>query len=260
MVSSPSFSAVPSARRPSAAFRSRGHRPTTLSRKPSEILSKSKEFGGLGVVDYYGYRYYHTELGRWISRDPIGEEGGVNLYRFVKNNGASEVDFVGLQTTLPGNGGFEHNDSIDENSGSDVSHMDEVTVENGCCKCRFTVTYKFTPIKGRIFAPSFSYTKQVLEGGPDCHASIGQPVPTEKPKFNFGGENPMEWDWVNPQIEPRGDLWTGRSDETNGDLHTKPGYTKGNKINIDLKEMVFCRKGKDQRPSDGVLHSVFSWP
>ena len=28
---------------------------------------------------YYGYRYYSPSLGRWISRDPIEEEGGVNL-------------------------------------------------------------------------------------------------------------------------------------------------------------------------------------
>ena len=24
--------------------------------------------------NYYGYRYYSTDLGRWINRDPIGEE------------------------------------------------------------------------------------------------------------------------------------------------------------------------------------------
>ena len=29
---------------------------------------------------YYGYRYYSPSLGRWISRDPIEEAGGFNLY------------------------------------------------------------------------------------------------------------------------------------------------------------------------------------
>jgi len=28
---------------------------------------------------YCGYRYYSPRLGRWISRDPIGEQGGLNL-------------------------------------------------------------------------------------------------------------------------------------------------------------------------------------
>ena len=31
---------------------------------------------GLG---YWGFRFYSPELGRWLSRDPIGEEGGLNL-------------------------------------------------------------------------------------------------------------------------------------------------------------------------------------
>jgi RHS repeat-associated protein len=26
---------------------------------------------------YYGYRYYNPSTGRWISRDPIGEKGGI---------------------------------------------------------------------------------------------------------------------------------------------------------------------------------------
>lgn len=39
-----------------------------------------------GVTDY-GFRYYVPETGRWLSRDPIGERGGLNLYVFVKNNG-----------------------------------------------------------------------------------------------------------------------------------------------------------------------------
>ena len=32
------------------------------------------------------YRAYDPELGRWLSRDPIGEKGGLNLYEYVRNN------------------------------------------------------------------------------------------------------------------------------------------------------------------------------
>jgi RHS repeat-associated protein len=46
----------------------------------------------------YGYRYYSAELGRWIGRDPIREEGGVNLYAFVKNNSVNSYDILGLWT------------------------------------------------------------------------------------------------------------------------------------------------------------------
>ena len=44
---------------------------------------------------YYGYRYYNASTGRWLSRDPIGERGGLNLYGFVKNNPLAKVDFLG---------------------------------------------------------------------------------------------------------------------------------------------------------------------
>ena len=48
-----------------------------------------------GLV-YYGFRYYTPEMGRWLSRDPIGEEGGMNLYGFVGNDGVNWVDLLGL--------------------------------------------------------------------------------------------------------------------------------------------------------------------
>ncbi|MES2659495.1 MAG: RHS repeat-associated core domain-containing protein [Verrucomicrobiota bacterium] len=44
----------------------------------------------------YGYRYYLPQLGRWPSRDPIGEEGGIYLYGFVGNNGINGKDQLGL--------------------------------------------------------------------------------------------------------------------------------------------------------------------
>ena len=46
---------------------------------------------------YYGYRYYHAALGRWINRDPIEERGGLNLYGFVGNSSLLNFDVVGLQ-------------------------------------------------------------------------------------------------------------------------------------------------------------------
>ena len=45
---------------------------------------------------YYGYRYYAAELGRWLSRDPIGEVDGSNYYSFVSNDGINFYDTFGL--------------------------------------------------------------------------------------------------------------------------------------------------------------------
>jgi RHS repeat-associated protein len=50
-----------------------------------------------GVVMYYGYRFYDSVTGRWPSRDPIGERGGVNLYGFVSNNGINALDYLGMK-------------------------------------------------------------------------------------------------------------------------------------------------------------------
>jgi RHS repeat-associated protein len=41
------------------------------------------------------YRYYNPGTGRWLSRDPIEEEGGVNLYAFVNNTPSNAVDALG---------------------------------------------------------------------------------------------------------------------------------------------------------------------
>jgi len=46
---------------------------------------------------YYGYRYYDPLTGRWPSRDPIGERGGINLYGFVWNDGLNKVDLLGAE-------------------------------------------------------------------------------------------------------------------------------------------------------------------
>ncbi|MFC7339308.1 RHS repeat-associated core domain-containing protein [Haloferula chungangensis] len=40
--------------------------------------------------------HYDPNVGRWPSRDPIEEEGGVNLYGFVGNDGVNRWDYLGL--------------------------------------------------------------------------------------------------------------------------------------------------------------------
>jgi RHS repeat-associated protein len=47
---------------------------------------------------YYGYRWYDPDTGRWPSRDPIEERGGVNLYGFVSNGPVGVWDILGTKT------------------------------------------------------------------------------------------------------------------------------------------------------------------
>jgi RHS repeat-associated protein len=43
----------------------------------------------------FGFRYYASHTGRWISRDPVGESGSPGLYAYTMNLPVSQSDFLG---------------------------------------------------------------------------------------------------------------------------------------------------------------------
>ena len=91
---------------------------------------------------YYGYRYLNTETGRWISRDPISERGGVNLMAFGLNSPPNKIDLVGLsaeESSCNTCNGVEYNPKkeccIRDRKGKSWVFLDEVQ-ETGvqiCC-------------------------------------------------------------------------------------------------------------------------------
>lgn len=62
-------------------------------------------FGYHGQQGYYtdhetglilcAHRYFDPQSGRWLTRDPIEYNGGVNLYRYVENNTINQTDKLG---------------------------------------------------------------------------------------------------------------------------------------------------------------------
>jgi RHS repeat-associated protein len=47
-------------------------------------------------LHYNYFRYYNPQTGRYITPDPIGLEGGINLFAYVANNPVNEIDPQGL--------------------------------------------------------------------------------------------------------------------------------------------------------------------
>jgi RHS repeat-associated protein len=66
------------------------------------------------------YRAYSPLFGRWINRDPSGEEGGLNLYGYTFNDPVNLVDPLGLDVRLESTdqvGGLHLRVSVDTPSG-----------------------------------------------------------------------------------------------------------------------------------------------
>ncbi len=57
---------------------------------------QTKQYDDETGLTYYQSRYYSASLGRFLSQDPLGTEGGLNLYSFVNNNPLNAYDFLGL--------------------------------------------------------------------------------------------------------------------------------------------------------------------
>lgn len=56
----------------------------------------TKYFDAETGLYYYGYRYYSPDLGRWLTRDPIAEDGGINLYCIAENDPINHIDSLGM--------------------------------------------------------------------------------------------------------------------------------------------------------------------
>jgi RHS repeat-associated protein len=85
-------------------------------------------------IHNYGYRYYDPVTGRWPSRDPIGERGGVNLYGFVGNDGVNGRDILGLfgsPATVPMSDGRWINIWTGQ-----ITGVAQTTKSTKTCKCK----------------------------------------------------------------------------------------------------------------------------
>jgi hypothetical protein len=64
--------------------------------RPANIRSLLLTALVLSSFPFQVQAYYHPDAGRWISRDPIGEEGGLSIFAFIANSPLNSIDSFGL--------------------------------------------------------------------------------------------------------------------------------------------------------------------
>ena len=60
----------------------------------------TKEHDSTGLI-YFGARYYNPQIGRWITKDPMGMIDGPNMYNYVRSNPVNFIDEWGNLSLTP---------------------------------------------------------------------------------------------------------------------------------------------------------------
>jgi len=135
------------------------------------------------------YRAYDADTARWLSRDPIGEEGGLNLYGYVADNPVNRIDPLGLRSAM-GAGKI----TIDPKCNDSVRSMFQYIPEDP--------PYNLTPLpKGTvdadaIYVPGIGWAQKIPD---NMHFYIDCDC-----KGNFKKMRSVKWPW-----------WMGQSPEWN---------------------------------------------
>jgi RHS repeat-associated protein len=78
-------------------FDSFGNPAATIGTTVNPFRYTGREFDTETGLYFYRARYFDPAAGRFLSEDPIGLWGGLNLYRYVKNNPTGYIDPSGMQ-------------------------------------------------------------------------------------------------------------------------------------------------------------------
>ncbi len=113
---------------------------------------------------YYGYRYYSPRLGRWMNRDPIGEDGDVLLTRSMNNTPLNVVDYRGLEaeTTIK---------SIQSDKCSVCCEEWKTTIYHRVTQVGFAMPHSFKSRSGHVRTVSVEPEKRKNEA---CESIVGK--------------------------------------------------------------------------------------
>jgi RHS repeat-associated protein len=72
-----------------------GNQPSSTEAVANPFRYTAREFDSETGLYYYRARYYDSQARRFLSEDPIGLNGGINLYAYVGNNPLNLIDPLG---------------------------------------------------------------------------------------------------------------------------------------------------------------------
>lgn len=110
-----------------------------------------KRFDSESGLIYFGLRYYDPETFTWITPDPIGREGGPNLYAYVLNNPLLHFDRFGLSAEVDDWLGHEVDnlrDTIERTDGTKNDSLRGTFVNAACGTCHGTADFMIGMIHG----------------------------------------------------------------------------------------------------------------
>jgi len=102
---------------------------------------------------YFGYRHYDPRTKQWLSRDPIGEAGGLNLFAYCNNDPINHYDVLGLRT-VPWDIGWKVENGIPMVQMADM----EVSFWTNTQKGIVPGTERWVPATGQYLTKNFQWT------------------------------------------------------------------------------------------------------
>ena len=153
---------------------------------------------------YFGYRFYAPKLGRWINRDPSGEQADINLFTFCNNRTPYSVDYFGLQT-----------------------QTGDQTKSNCCCVCIDAINVELitdpagireiNPETGRMFFGHQFYLVVTLSRGTSASESNTNPTLKweETVKYSIGDSEQTEVISEHPE-SAQSQGWANRENPCDG--------------------------------------------
>jgi uncharacterized protein RhaS with RHS repeats len=143
------------------------------------------------------HRYYDPQTGRFVTRDPIGQAGGINEYGYVGGDPVNSSDPSGLRPIPPAPAGV----SVDEN----IQHIRDVEHKHGYA---FTVNYlefHLAPTGHPWDYKNVYHNSAYADFGNfnfgACNAAAG--VPLQVALRGAGGANERD----NPKYDPKNGHW-----------------------------------------------------